>query len=61
MSLPSDSRHPLRAKLSAGEPVFGLNVRIARSPDIARVAKTTGHDFLFIDTQHSIFNLDDLI
>ena len=60
MSPPTDSRHPLRAKLLAGEPVFGLNVRIARSPDIARVARTTGHDFLFIDAQHSIFNLETI-
>lgn len=55
-----DSPHPLRQKLAAGQPVFGLNVRLARSPDIARIAKTSGHDFLFIDAQHSIFNLESI-
>ncbi|WP_232312110.1 HpcH/HpaI aldolase family protein [Achromobacter spanius] len=35
-----------------------MNVRLSRSPDIARIAKTSGHDFIFIDTQHSIFNLE---
>lgn len=48
--------NPLRQKMHAGEPVFGISVRLARSPDIARIAKATGHDFLFIDAQHSIFN-----
>ncbi len=35
-------------------------MRLARSPDIARIAKTTGHDFIFIDIQHSIFNVETL-
>ena len=33
-------------------------VRLARSGDIARVAKTTGHDFIFIDRQHALFSLE---
>ncbi len=48
--------NPLRAKMRAGQAVFGLSVRLARSPDIARIARGTGHDFLFIDAQHSVFN-----
>lgn len=52
--------NPLKNKLTRGEVALGLNVRLARSPDIARIAKTTGHDFLFIDTQHSIFGLETL-
>lgn len=48
--------NPLRAKMRGGEPVFGLSVRLSRSPDVARVARATGHDFLFIDAQHSVFN-----
>jgi staphyloferrin B biosynthesis citrate synthase len=35
-------------------------VRLARSPDIARIAKASGHDFIFIDTQHSIFDLETI-
>ncbi|MBU6188114.1 MAG: aldolase [Betaproteobacteria bacterium] len=54
------SLHPLRQKLAAGQPVLGLNVRLARSPDIARIAKASGHDFLFIDCQHSIFDLESI-
>lgn len=47
--------NPLKQRLRAGEPVLGMNVRLGRSVDIARVAKATGHDFIFIDCQHSIF------
>ena len=52
--------NPLKEKLSAGEVVLGMSIRLSRSPDIARIAKTTGHDFLFIDIQHSIFNLETI-
>ena len=37
-----------------------MTVRLGRSPDIARIAKATGHDFVFIDTQHSIFDLESI-
>jgi 2-keto-3-deoxy-L-rhamnonate aldolase RhmA len=37
-----------------------MNIRLARSADIARIAKTTGHDFIFIDAQHSIFDLETI-
>lgn len=57
---PAPTHHPVRQKLNAGDPVFGLNVRLARSPDIARIAKASGHDFLFIDCQHSIFDLESI-
>ncbi len=59
-SVEPKTQHPLRQKLASGAPVFGLNVRLARSPDIARIAKSTGHDFLFIDGQHSIFDLESI-
>ena len=35
-------------------------VRLARSGDIARIAKTTGHDFLFVDAQHALFNVETI-
>lgn len=53
-------KNPLKEKLARGEPALGISVRLARSPDIARIAKTTGHDFIFIDIQHSIFNVETL-
>lgn len=52
--------NPVKQRLQAGEAALGLNVRLARSPDIARIAKATGHDFIFIDTQHSIFDLETI-
>ncbi len=53
--------NPVKDKLKAGEPVFGMSVRMVRSADVARIAKSTGHDFLFIDIQHSVFNPETII
>jgi staphyloferrin B biosynthesis citrate synthase len=50
--------NPVKARMRAGQPALGMSVRLSRAPDIARIAKGTGHDFLFIDLQHSIFNLE---
>jgi len=47
-------------KLAQGTPVFGISVRAMRTPDIARIARQTGHDFLFLDTQHAIFGLETI-
>lgn len=52
--------HPIKAKLRAGGVALGINTRLARSGDIARIAKVTGHDFLFIDTQHAIYDLQTI-
>ena len=46
--------------MEAGELALGLIVRLARSGDIARIARATGHDFLFIDVQHAIFALETI-
>src|SRR5215475_11876602 len=53
--------NPVKEKLRAGEIVLGITVRLGRSPDIAHIAKATGHDFIFIDGQHSIFNLETIV
>ncbi len=53
--------NPVKARMEAGEPALGITVRMGRSADIARIAKTTGHDFIFMDTQHSIFTVETLI
>ncbi len=62
MPAPGDAMptNPVKERMRAGEVAFGLNVRIARSGDIARIAKTTGHDFIFIDVQHSLFSLETI-
>ncbi len=52
--------NPLRTRMRAGEPVFGMSVRLTRSPDIARVARASGHHFLFLDAQHAVFNPETL-
>lgn len=53
--------HPVKERLRAGDVALGMNVRLGRSADIARVAKTSGHDFIFIDTQHSVFNIETTV
>jgi staphyloferrin B biosynthesis citrate synthase len=53
--------NPVKEKLRAGKVALGITVRIGRSPDIAHIAKATGHDFIFIDGQHSIFNLETIV
>jgi 2-keto-3-deoxy-L-rhamnonate aldolase RhmA len=52
--------NPVKEKLAAGGVALGLGVRMSRSAEIARIAKATGHDFLFIDVQHSLFGLETI-
>jgi 2-keto-3-deoxy-L-rhamnonate aldolase RhmA len=52
--------NPVIERMRAGEVALGMNVRLARSGDIASIARTTGHDFLFLDAQHAIFSLETL-
>lgn len=56
----SELTNPVKARMKAGEAALGMNIRLARSGDIARIAKATGHDFIFIDVQHSIFSLETI-
>lgn len=52
--------NPVLARLRAGEVALGMIVRLARSGDAVRIAKATGHDFIFIDAQHSLFSLETI-
>ena len=52
--------NPALERMRSGGVALGLSVRLGRSADIARIAKASGHDFLFIDGQHSIFNLETI-
>ncbi|MCO6418855.1 aldolase/citrate lyase family protein [Siccirubricoccus sp. KC 17139] len=52
--------NPVKEKLAAGGVALGLGVRMSRSAEIARIARATGHDFLFIDVQHSLFGLETI-
>ncbi len=40
-----------------GDLALGLIVRIVRTPEIALIARQSGHDFIFVDTQHAAFDL----
>jgi len=52
--------NPVKRKLAAGGVALGVGVRLVRSAEIARIARASGHDFLFIDVQHSLFNLETI-
>lgn len=48
----------MKQKLAAGELVLCLNLRLARSVDIAMVAKAGGYDALYVDMQHAPYSLE---
>jgi 2-keto-3-deoxy-L-rhamnonate aldolase RhmA len=52
--------NPVLETMRAGRPAFGLSVRSVRSIDIARIARASGHQFLFIDGQHGVFNAETI-
>ena len=52
--------NPVKARMQAGDVALGMIVRLSRSGDIALVAKTSGHDFIFIDGQHALFSLETI-
>lgn len=56
----SPLRNPVLERMRANEPALGLLTKLGRSPDIARIARATGHDFVFIDTQHGIFDVETI-
>jgi 2-keto-3-deoxy-L-rhamnonate aldolase RhmA len=49
--------HALR-QLRAGKLAVGMGVSLARTVNIAQVAKTAGFDWLFVDCEHSSMDLD---
>ncbi len=60
MTTPQQLVNPVKARLAAGDAALGMPVRLGRSADIVRIARATGHDFIFIDVQHAIFNLETI-
>jgi staphyloferrin B biosynthesis citrate synthase len=52
--------NPVRETISRGEVALGLNVRLAHTGEIARIARGTGHCFLYIDAQHAPFGLETM-
>src|ERR671915_1715456 len=51
-------RNPVKEKLSRGEPVYSMTVRLVRTVDIASIAYTAGFDTVYIDMEHSSFPLE---
>ena len=49
--------NPLRAKLAAGEIVYGTMIQDIRSPSIGQIMARAGCDFVFFDMEHGPFDL----
>jgi 4-hydroxy-2-oxoheptanedioate aldolase len=45
-------------RLAQGLPVTALGVRCSRTADIARIARCTGHQAIWIDMEHSTMPVD---
>ena len=52
-------KHPVRAKLQAGESVLGVTITTP-SIEIAALAATLGFDFLWVEMEHSPITLETL-
>jgi len=48
------------ARMRSGGLALGMLLRFSRSGEIARIARATGHDFIFIDGQHALYSLDTI-
>lgn len=51
-------KNPARERLEKGELALGFGLRTTRSAEIAKVAKTSGYDWLFIDLEHSAMSVE---
>jgi 2-keto-3-deoxy-L-rhamnonate aldolase RhmA len=53
-----DGMHVVMHRLTRGEPITAFGVRSARTPEIARIAKASGHDVIWVDLEHSAMPID---
>ena len=51
-------RNTAKERLEAGELALGMGIRISRTVEVAKLMKTCGYDWLFIDMEHSTHDLD---
>jgi 4-hydroxy-2-oxoheptanedioate aldolase len=51
-------RNNVKEKLARDEVVASMTVRLVRSVEIARIARTAGFDTLYVDLEHSSLSLD---
>ncbi len=57
--MPEDQTgNSMKQKLAAGELILCMNLRLARSVDIAMVAKAGGYDALYVDMQHAPYSVE---
>ncbi|MDB5850361.1 MAG: garL 1 [Rhodoferax sp.] len=52
------TRNPLKEKLTRGEVAASMIVRMARGPEIGRIAASAGFDALYVDLEHSVLSLE---
>src|SRR5688572_17222401 len=52
--------NPVKRRLDAGEFAAGMLIRLARSGDVVRIAKSAGHDFVFLDIQHAMYSRETI-
>ena len=57
-SLSDIVRNNVKEKLALGEVVSSITVRLVRSIEIVRMAKTAGFDSLYVDLEHSSLSVD---
>jgi 2-keto-3-deoxy-L-rhamnonate aldolase RhmA len=60
MAEAAELTNPAKERMKSGDVALGMIVRLARSGEIARIAKSTGHDFIFIDGQHAMFSVETI-
>jgi len=48
-------------RLRSGELALGVGLRQARTVDIAKIMKTCGYDWLFVDMEHAAFSIDTAV
>ncbi|MGC2199899.1 MAG: aldolase/citrate lyase family protein [Stellaceae bacterium] len=53
-----DIANHMKKKLAAGDLVLCMNLRLARTVDIAMVAKAGGYDALYVDMEHSPYSIE---
>jgi 4-hydroxy-2-oxoheptanedioate aldolase len=51
-------RNNVKEKLARDEVVASMTVRLVRTIEIARIARTAGFDTLYVDVEHSSFSLE---
>jgi len=53
-----DCQNLMKQKLAAGGLVLVMNLRLARTVDIAMVAKAGGYEAIYVDMEHSPYSID---